>query len=141
MAKKDKSKLPKKIAGVKLPKNLRKGVAGLDSPLAREILADMLIAAAGAAAAALVKHRPTGRQVADAAGATRDVVQSAAETVTETVADAARRVLPASVTGASDGSEDDDAETGRPDKKTYPHLAEPGAKGRKDKHRPKASKH
>jgi hypothetical protein len=60
MAKKAKSKkadaLPKSIAGVKVPKAVRKSSALgtlFNSELGREILADALLAAAGAAAAAL----------------------------------------------------------------------------------------
>ncbi len=150
---KGKGKLPKTVAGVKVPKTLRKAAAGtlLDSPLAREILADMLIAAAGAAAAALVKERPTGQQVADAgeavvdaggraAGATRDAVQGAAEAVTETVAGAARQILPASMTGTGEDDEGD-GDNERSAKEGYSHLADRTTKGKKDKNRSKASKH
>lgn len=142
MAKKDKGKVPKKIAGVKVPKALRKGPASslLESPVAREILADVLVAAATAAAAALVKNRSTKRQVAkageaavdagvDAATATREVVQSAAGAVT----DAARRILPESLMGDENGGE---SRT-----KRYAHLADKDRKGKRDKQRTKASKH
>ncbi|HEY8566839.1 MAG TPA: hypothetical protein VIL65_15185 [Beijerinckiaceae bacterium] len=109
------NKLPKTIAGVKIPKSLRKlGPLGqlMDHPLGREILADALIAAAGAAAAALVKHRPSGAQLAQAgeqvaeagekavaggaqaASLGRDLVQTAAGAVAEVVVDAAKSVLP-----------------------------------------------
>lgn len=75
----------------------------------REILADVLIAAAGAAAAALVKERPSMRQVADAgeaalgasAGAgsvARDLVQEAASATAGVITDAAKAILPASLT-------------------------------------------
>ena len=117
-----KAKLPKTIAGVKVPKALRKlGPLGrlIDHPLGREILADALIAAAGAAAAALVKHRPSAAQMAQAgeqvaaagekavsgtaqaANLGRDLVQTAAGAVAEVVADAAKSVLP----GAAKGKE------------------------------------
>lgn len=142
--KKGKGKVPKTIAGVKVPKAVRESLAStfLDNPQVRQILADMLIAAAGAAAAALVKYRPTGQQVADAgeaaldagagaAAATRDVVQSAAGTVTDAVADAARQILPASLT--SGGVEDGKGES-------YAHLAD-DRKGKKEKQKAKASKH
>jgi hypothetical protein len=143
--KKDKGKRSKKAAGLKVPKALRKGLVGsfLEDPRTREVLADVLMAAAGAAAAALIKHRPTGQQVAEAgasaASATRDAVQGAAEAVTETVADAARHILPTSLTGAGEGGEGADAE--RADRDSYAHLSERDAKGKKDKHRSKASKH
>src|SRR3712207_7570542 len=64
MAKKAKSNkaeaLPKSVAGVKVPKAVRKSstLATLfNSELGREILADALIAAAGAAAAVLTRTR------------------------------------------------------------------------------------
>ena len=103
--KKGKDKAPKRVAGVKVPKAVRGGLVAsfLDDPRTREILADVLMAAAGAAAAALVKHRPSGREVADAgaaaAGATRDVAQDAAALITDTVTEAARHILPRSMTG------------------------------------------
>jgi hypothetical protein len=52
-----KNKIPKKIAGVKIPKVLRKNAllkGLLGSAAGRQIVADALVAAAGAAAAALV---------------------------------------------------------------------------------------
>ena len=151
MGKKDKGqgKVPKNIAGVKVPKALRTGLAGslLDNPRTRQILADVLMAAAGAAAAALVQNRPSGRQIADAgeavmdagagaATATRDVAQSAAGLVTDVVSEAARHILPSSLSGASD----DNKGEGKRESKTesYPHLADAERKDKKDK---KASKH
>ena len=107
------AKVPKALGGVKIPKALR-NLGSLDavlaSPLARQILADVLVAAAGAAAAALVKNRPSAGQVADAgvavvdasanaASGTRDLVQTAAGAVAEVVTDAARQILPAALTG------------------------------------------
>jgi hypothetical protein len=141
--KKGKRKVPKSIAGVKVPKAVRQGLVAsfLEDPRTREILADVLMAAAGAAGAALVRNRPSGQQVkeagASAAGATRDVVQVAAETVTDSVAEAARRILPTSLTGGSE----EGAEADRPDRADLGHLSDPDAKGKKDKHRSKASKH
>ena len=55
-----KSGVPKKLAGVKVPKAVRESKSLstlLTSNLGREILADALIAAAGAAAAALTRTR------------------------------------------------------------------------------------
>lgn len=152
MAKKDKGKgkgkVPKTVAGVTVPKALRKGLAGslLENPRTREILADVLMAAAGAAAAALVKNRPSSEQVAEAgeavmdagtgaARATRDAVQSTAGAVTEVVAEAARHALPASLTGAGGES------SGGGKKESFGHLADREPKGKKDKHRPKSSNH
>jgi hypothetical protein len=150
MAKKGsgKSKLPKKVGGVSVPKMLRKNplVALFDSPQGREILADALLAAAGAAAAVLVKNRPSTQQVAKAGGAvadagmdaavgTRDTVQGAAGVVANLVTEAAQHILPTSLTGADD--EDSSKGKGR----SYAHLADEDRKGKKDKQRPKASKH
>jgi hypothetical protein len=69
MAKARKAKVPKKVAGLRVPKSLRKSKTLdtlLGSALGREILAGALVAAAGAAASYLMKHRPTADQVADA---------------------------------------------------------------------------
>jgi hypothetical protein len=151
MAKKAKKKrsAAKTIAGVKVPKLLRASSLStlIESPLGRTILADALVAAATAAAAALVKHRPSSRQVAaageavadaggDAAAATRDTVQSAAGAVATLVTEAAQHILPSSMTGA-----DDDNGKDREKNQRYAHLADDNRKGKKDKSRPKASKH
>jgi len=111
---KSKTKVPKMIAGVKVPKTLRQS-GWLDpllaNPQTREILADVLIAAAGAAAAALVKERPSMRQVADTGAATvgagieagsaaRDLVQEAASAAAGVIRDAAKAILPSALTGS-----------------------------------------
>ncbi len=112
MAKKTKAKLPKTIAGVKVPKAVRtSGLLDelLNSPLGREILAEGIVAAAGAVASVLMKKRPSADQVAqagetivdtgaEAASATKDLAQTAVGAVTEVVADAARHILPGSLT-------------------------------------------
>ncbi len=123
MAKKAKSKksagLPKTIAGVKVPKVVRKSTSLgtlINSELGREILADALIAAAGAAAAALTRTRTAkaaGTAIVDAgsdaaagagaaANATGDLVQTAAGAVAGVVTEAARSFLPASLLGEED---------------------------------------
>lgn len=59
MAKK-KSALPKKIAGIKIPKGVRKSRmlrAMLNNPMGRDLLANALVAGAGAAAAVLIEKR------------------------------------------------------------------------------------
>ncbi len=114
---KAKKAAPDSVAGVKVPKAIRKSSwfsTLFDSSLGREILADALIAAAGAAAAALTKTRPAkavSHAVADtgsdAAAATRDTVQTAAGAVAEVVADAARNVLPAALLGKAEVDERD----------------------------------
>ncbi|HEY8383138.1 MAG TPA: hypothetical protein VIL09_13400 [Microvirga sp.] len=104
--------LPKKVAGVKVPKAVRESKSlgtMLSSGLGREILADALIAAAGAAAAALTKTRAaqnTGRAVADMGSAgtslASDVVQTAAGAVASVVTDAARNFLPPALVGGEE---------------------------------------
>lgn len=104
--------LPKKVAGVKVPKAVRKATSLgtlLNSGLGREILADALIAAAGAAAAALTRTRPVrnvGHAVAEAgeeaASAGSEAVQTAAGAVANVVTEAARNFLPASLVGADE---------------------------------------
>ena len=144
-AKKSKAKKakagPKTIAGVKVPKAARGSLATLfNSQLGREILADALIAAAGAAAAALTRTRPVkaaGHAVADAssdaASATGDVLQTAAGAVATVVTEAARNFLPPSLVGDEGGD--------RRKKQNFAHLAaRDGKKGRRDKG-DKPSKH
>jgi hypothetical protein len=115
MAKKSKAKLPKTVAGVKVPKVIRtSGLLDelLNSPLGREILAEAIVAAAGAVASVLMKKRPSADQVAqageaivdtgaEAVSATKDLAQTAVGAVTEVVADAARHILPSALTGSA----------------------------------------
>lgn len=123
MAKAGKSKLPKKlpkrIAGVKIPKAMRKSGAAvasfLGSDTGRVILAGLLTEAAQA----LVRNRPSAAGVAEAGTAVadkgvqaattvkdvasdvaKDVAQAAAVVVSGVVSEAAKRILPASLTGA-----------------------------------------
>ena len=104
MAKKAKI-LPKKVAGMKVPKQLRRSrLIGslLHSRLGRQIVADALVAGAAAAGAVLVREREEiaaagkselrkGRRAAALAG---EAVQSAADAVLGVVTDAARSALP-----------------------------------------------
>jgi hypothetical protein len=60
-----KIKLPKTVLGIKIPKELRKGLRKADwltdllgSAIARQLLADTIVAAAGAVAATVVAYRP-----------------------------------------------------------------------------------
>lgn len=146
---KSKSALPKKVGGVKVPKQLRKGSDSLSSlitsPLAREVVADALIAIAGALAGSRTARdtvAKAGSNVAkagaaaldagaDAASATRDATATATGAVAEVVTDAARRILPASLTGA-------DQDEGKKGEERYPHLADTTVskkrkKGREDR--------
>jgi hypothetical protein len=114
MGKKTKAKkLPKRVAGVKIPKKLRKQggglVALLESPTGRAIAADALIAIAGA----LAGNRATREAVvgagqdavdagAAAAGRTGDAMRGVAEVATDLMAEAARHVLPTALGGKDD---------------------------------------
>jgi hypothetical protein len=82
-----KTKVPKKVAGVKLPKTLRHSnlvEAIFQNDTARRLLADALIAAAGAAAAVLTrKVAPSAEQVATAGEAVADAGSKAASATTD----------------------------------------------------------
>jgi hypothetical protein len=104
-----------KSTGTKLAKSAKKsGLMDLiNSELGREILADALIAAAGAAAAALTKTRTAkraGAAVADAGSQTADLTQTAAGAVAGVVTEAARHFLPPSLMGEEGGSDKGKAE-------------------------------
>jgi hypothetical protein len=100
-----KNRIPKKIAGFRVPKLLRKSrlMKGLlSTPFGRQIVADALVAAAAAAAAALVAT--TSEQAGDAtkklAGAGKDgakrvkrAVKNAAGAMSEVITNAAREAL------------------------------------------------
>ena len=98
-----KLKIPKKIAGVRVPKVLRKSTLMrnlLGSEVGRQLVADALVAAATAAAAVLVSRpqvRKAGAAVAnkgeDAAKVAKDALKSAAAAVTESLGNAARVAL------------------------------------------------
>ena len=104
MGKKNKV-IPKKIAGFKVPKRVRKSRllrSLLRNPLGREIVANALTAGAGAAATVLVAER---EEISDATatGARRgartvalvgDAMESAADAVMDVIADAARSMVP-----------------------------------------------
>src|SRR3954447_12200800 len=117
-SKKSESGIPKKVAGVKIPKAVREpGTLSnlFNSALGREIIADALIAAAGAAAAALTRSRTVkdaGKAAADAgasaASAGSDLTHTAAGAVATVVTEAAKTLLPASMVGGEEqhGSEE-----------------------------------
>jgi hypothetical protein len=97
-----KNRIPKKIAGVKIPRAIRKNTLMkglLGNPVGRQIVADALIAAATAAAAALVASRPggvkkAGKAVANAGEDTlqvaRGALKSAASAFTDSLTNAAK---------------------------------------------------
>jgi hypothetical protein len=129
------------IAGVKVPKAVAESGpfsalgAMFNSALGREILADALIAAAGAAAAALTRTRGAknaGAAVADAgasaANATSEAAQTAAGAVAGVVTEAARNFLPASLTGGADDRDRGEPQEGKP---RYVNLASDHSSRRK----------
>jgi hypothetical protein len=104
MAKK-KNRVPKRIAGVKIPKYMRKSSliqAMLGSSLGRDILANAITAGAGAAAAVLLREREAVADVGEkglrkgarAMALVGEAVQSAASAAVDTVGAAARSILP-----------------------------------------------
>ena len=104
MAKK-KTRVPKKVAGFKVPKSLRRSSmlkTLLNSPYGRDILAKAITAGAGAAAAVLITDREEVAQIsrkgarkgARAIGIATDAVQSAAGAVMGVISDAAGQLLP-----------------------------------------------
>lgn len=125
-----KSGIPKKVAGVKVPKAVRESssLATLfNSALSREIIADALIAAAGAAAAALTRSRAAknaGNAAvdagADAASIGSEFANTAAGAVANVVSEAAKTVLPPSLVGGDEPAKG----SGQDDKAPrYVHLA------------------
>jgi hypothetical protein len=127
----NKTSKSKKGTGAKLAKTVQKsGLMDLiGSNLGREILADALIAAAGAAAAALTKTRTAqkaGAAAMDAGSKAADTATDAAQTATGAVAtvvtEAARQFLPANLLGQE---EDEDKGRGslKGKKVQYAHLS------------------
>lgn len=102
------NKVPKRLAGVKLPKALRKsGIVKsvLGSQLGREIAANALVAAASGVAAAIVAIK--GDDIVEAGETAaekgkeggkivKDAVQSAASALDGAIGEASRAVLPKS---------------------------------------------
>lgn len=130
---KDKDKKDKKSTGAKLAKTARKsGLMDLvNSDLGREILADALIAAAGAAAAALTKTRTAKKAGAAAASAGSqgvDLTQTAAGAVAGVVTEAARHFLPAGLVG-----EEKDRGKTEPKKVKYVHRSSDHSKRKTSK--------
>ena len=131
--KSDKSKTPKKVAGVKVPKALRNQgdtIASLiTSPVARELLADALIAVAGV----LAGNKKTREAVADAgsqaASSAKEMGKTATGAVADVVTEAARRILPSSFTGEDADRKTEAREAPRPAR------ASAGGAGRKKKDR------
>lgn len=101
-----KNRIPKKVAGFKIPKVIRKSpvVSGLlASDTGRKILADALMAGAAAAVAVLANNNKDAIADAgeDAAKGTaragvivKDVVKGVSSAMAEVIGDAARAVIP-----------------------------------------------
>lgn len=109
MAKKKKKALPKKIAGVKIPKTLRKSAgsleAMLETRLGREILASGLMAMAGSLLGSKnVRHAAAdaGHDAVDAGSAVAQAAGELGRAAGERLADAAKHVLPESLVRHSD---------------------------------------
>jgi hypothetical protein len=138
-AKKD-TGVPKKVSGVKVPKTVRQSTSLstlFNSALGREILADALIAAAGAAAAALTRTRSAqkaGHAVAEAgseaATATSDAVQTASSAVAGVISEAARNFLPPNLVGGEENTAPEEARTRKP---RYVNLASDHSSRKKSK--------
>jgi hypothetical protein len=100
-----KRKIPKKVAGIKVPKMLRKSwlmKSLLGTSMGRQILADALVAGAAAAAAALVavSVEPAGEATKSVARTGKDglkrakrAVKDAADAMTNVIGDAAKQAL------------------------------------------------
>lgn len=100
-----KGKIPKRLLGVEIPKLLRKSTlmkSLFESAVGRQILADALVAGAGAAVAALIATRSddvagageaTVRAGKTGGRAVKDAVKSAADAMTDVIGNAAHAVL------------------------------------------------
>ena len=94
-----KNKVPKKVFGASVPKTLRRSSIMqnlLGSPLGRQILADVLVAAAGAAALALTRTNAAGKagKELQAGGArTKEALQDAASAASGVIANAAKEMM------------------------------------------------
>ena len=90
-----KIKLPKTILGIKIPKELRKGLRKADwltdlvgSAIGRQLLADTIVAAAGAVATVVLAYRPDPPETGHKARRkTRSLARRAADAVVEFVPD------------------------------------------------------
>ena len=124
MAKSNTLKLPKSIAGVKVPKFLRTpGTIEqfLNSPVSRAVLAEALIAAA----AALKNYKPAAETVgqatetvekagSEAAATAKNLAQSAAGGLADMASGVARQIVPASSAAADDETDPGLGKRGKP---------------------------
>ena len=124
MAKSNTLKLPKSIAGIKVPKFLRTpGTIEqfLNSPVGRVVLAEALIAAA----AALKNYKPVAETVeqatetvekagSEAAATAKNLAQSAAGGLADMASGVARQIVPASSAAADDETDPGLGKRGKP---------------------------
>ena len=119
MAKKKDSKgksKAKRNEGAKAPTNMSQ--AGdlissiVSSPMARELVADALIAVAGVLAGNRQSREAIAGAGTQAASGAKDLAQTATGAVAEVVADAARRILPSSMAGEGGGEAKSGSKTG-----------------------------
>ncbi|WP_455272906.1 hypothetical protein [Rhizobium herbae] len=108
-----KNKIPKKVAGYKLPKAIRKSPvirSLLASDIGRDVLAKALTAGAGAAAAILLEERETiadttkkgARKGAHTIALVNEAIRSGTHAAADVIREAAQSVLPKKVRKAAD---------------------------------------
>jgi hypothetical protein len=112
-------RLPKTLLGVRVPKKLRKSKLIdwlLNDPIGRNLMADALVAAAGAVAAALTRNppKPVKRGVREAAEAGRELTHGAGDKLAS-----AAEIFGSALTGAAGHlfPEEDGVDTKRKKKK------------------------
>lgn len=131
MAKSGKAKLPKTVAGLKVPKVLRKSgmlETLVGSHAGRQILADALVAAAAAAAAALVKDRSGGSEggKSRSKAVVSDATHAAAGAVAGFITDAAQTLISGALGGTAETPKPvARARTARPKKAAEPKSESP----------------
>jgi hypothetical protein len=114
-----KAKLPKRVAGFKIPKGLRKSklVSGLlGSKLGREIVAEAVVAGATAAAAVLIREREEvagatakgAKKGVHALGLLGEAIESGVDAAVGSVTDAVRKALPEDTRKKRRRSEEDE---------------------------------
>lgn len=111
---------PKTFLGIKIPKKLRKSKLIdwlLNDPIGRNLMADALVVAAGAAAAALTRTPPTSikRSAREAAQASRELAEGAGDKLASVA-----EVFGSALTGAAGHlfSKEDSIEPKRKKKRT-----------------------
>jgi hypothetical protein len=128
-----KTKLPKSVLGVKVPKTLRKSQSVktlLNNPIGREILAGAIVAGATAAATALARKRPSAGQLENAREVVVDAGSRAAVTARDAVEEAAS-ALAGSITSLVTRFQSDESAARKPTKPGKKVSKPPGNKAKK----------